>query len=201
MQLISIAYFFREHWGGEFSVRGATSSRIADRDVRFYDWVQKEYGEQYYLVSSDEFVDFYTRFTGDVRQMMFGLVYRLEKARWTLYPKLAIGATSYDTDWITFHLKEKNSNTIYKVTYLSDEYMPGGFTIAPSVSGSYQLTRRFAVQADLAFPFFRNTMSFQRTTTNLSTGEVVIDDFSYKRVVLAMSVGVGFTIVLDRFKR
>jgi len=202
-QIFSISYFFHERWGVEFNYQPMTSRRIGRKADEFMASMQSMYGDRYY-VSPDISTMMFNRFDildGDFARFFLGLVHRFETDKFYVYPKLAFGVSWFDTDIGRVHLKEKNSNLEHRIVYSAgDRARTNNHLIfAPSVSFGYKLSRRFYLNADIMFSFFRTEdILFEKATTNLYTGErQIVERFNYRRNISALSLGAGLIFVIN----
>ncbi|MDR1583753.1 MAG: hypothetical protein LBS55_10960 [Prevotellaceae bacterium] len=205
-QILSISYFFHKHWGLEFSYQAGTSSRlrkksdnnlIIKRADNFIANMQSQYGENYYVDSGtaaqyDDFNFFY----GDIGRGFLGVVYRFETNKFYIYPKFAIGLTSFHTDWGSADLKEKNSNIESKVYYSSGKISNDCFTIAPSLSFGYKILNRLYFNVDIMFSYYKTNIVYEKEFTNLYTNESTVKYFDYKKNISTLSFGAGFIFVI-----
>ena len=126
-----------------------------------------------------------------------GVIYRFETNKFYVYPKFAIGVTSFYANWGRVDLKEKNSNIQSRVSYSKGNYRPvDNFILAPSVSFGYKLSRRFFLNADIMLSHFRPNFVFEKTTTNLYTNESTVKYFDYKNGTSTLSLGAGLIFVI-----
>ena len=201
-QILSVSYFFHRHWGVEFSFQPMTSSRLRknNRADNFMAYIQSIYGENYYISRrTNTNFDNFNFFGGDFNRGFLGIVYRFETDRFYVYPRFAIGLTSFRSVWSGADLKRKNSNIEYRIRYSAGEQVwqwHEPFTFAPSVSFGYKLSNRFFLNADIMFSHFRSNIVFERTKTNLFTNESTIQHFDYRRGVSSLSLGAGLIFVI-----
>ena len=196
-QILSVSYFFHKHWGLEFNYQAGTSSKIRQRGDNFTAFMQSEYNENYYVSpSTGALYDDFNFFSGDIERGYLGVVYRFETNKFYVYPKFAIGVTSFYTDWGGADLKEKNSNIEYKINYSSGKRPNDHFTLAPSVSFGYKIARRFYFNADITFSYYKTDIVYEKTTTNLYTNERTIEHFDYKKGISTLSLGAGLIFVI-----
>jgi hypothetical protein len=171
-QILSISYFFHKHWGLEFNYQAGTSSKIRQRGDKFAANMQSQYGDRYYVTSgaSVMYDDDFNFFSGDIERGYLGVIYRFETNKFYAYPKFAIGITSFYADWGRADLKEKNSNIQCQVGYSKGKYRPvDNFTIAPSVSFGYKLSKRFYLNADIMLSYYKTNIVYEKRFTNFYT--------------------------------
>ena len=211
-QILSLAHFFHQRWGVEFSFQHLTSSsgqlrKANQRDRNFTASIQARLGENYYVfdaIAGDRL------FLNDFARGFLGIVYRFETDRFYVYPRLAVGLTHFATDIGisrdigntigsnigSAKVKRKNSNITYNLTYRTREWSRHHLTLAPSVSFGYKLTNRLFLNTDIMFSYFRPNNTIEKTKTNLFTNESIILNFDYRRGVSSLSLGVGLVFVI-----
>jgi len=200
-QILSISYFFHKHWGLEFNYQAGTSSKIRKRNDNFIANMQAQYGDNYYVnAGTGAAYDDFNFFSGDFERGFLGVIYRFETNRFYVYPKFAIGLTSFYTDWGSADLKEKNSNIRSKVSYSSGNRPNDHFTLAPSVSFGYKISKRFYLNADIMFSYYKTNIVFEKEFTNLYTNEKTVAYFDYKKGISTLSLGAGLIFVIHNKK-
>jgi len=203
-QIISVSYFFHKHWGLEFNYQAGTSSRIRQRGENFITNMQSMYSDKHYVSPRTGAIYNNNFFEGDISRGYLGVIYRFETDKFYLYPKFAIGVTSFMTDWGSADLKEKNSNIEHSILYLNEKRRATGalatstdhFTLAPSVSFGYKIAKRFYFNADIIFSYYKTNIVYEKTTTNLYTSERIVEHFNYKRGISTLSLGAGLIFVI-----
>jgi hypothetical protein len=202
-QILSISYFFHKHWGLEFNYQAGTSSRIRKRNDNFIADMQSQYSGNYYVnagtgAAGDKYNDFNFFYGyGDIERAYLGVIYRFETNRMYVYPKFAIGVTSFNTDWGSAYLKEKNSNIESKVYYSSGKIPNDLFTLAPSVSFGYKISKQFYLNADIMFSYYKTNIVYEKEFTNLYTNEKTVAYFDYKRGISTLSLGAGLIFIIQ----
>lgn len=191
-QVLSISYFFQKHWGVEFNYQPGSSKRISKRGDKFLQSMQSEYGNDYFVTPSTGA----SIFAGNIERGYMGLIYRLESKRFFIYPKISIGVTSFYTDWGEAYLKEKNSNKVITVSYSSGEIPNDFFTIAPSLTLGYKLTKRVFFNVELLTSYYKTNITYIKTTTDLNSGQSFNEETEYKRNMFNLSLGAGLIIVI-----
>ena len=198
LQFISGSYFFSEKWGVEMSIQSNMSSGISSRTDRFNNQIQKQYREDYFInpYENKMYNDLNMSPLGFPR-MYLGLVYRIEKPKYIILPKLFIGVTLVSADQSTTYLKEKGSHTILELTYREEKGKSDFFTIAPGVSFGYRLSKRFIVNLDLVYSYFKPDFEYRKETRNIFTEESSSTTFDYKKDIHTLSMGLGLIIELN----
>lgn len=136
-----------------------------------------------------------------------GVAYRIENARWALYPRLGIGVNNVSCQRISAELKKKGGNELYKIEYKRndendyDNSSIDAFILSAGVTVNYKLSQYCFLLLNVNYvqPFGRFTCN--EYVTNLYTKEKVVKN-AYKSSTLArdlnVSVGVGFPIYLGK---
>lgn len=196
-QVLSISYFFHKHWGVEFNFQPSISNRISKRGDKFLQSMESEYGNDYFVTPlTGPSYDNPIIFPGNFDRGYLGLIYRLESKRFFIYPKIAIGVTSFYTDWGHAYLKEKNSNKVLTVSYSSGDRPNDYLTIAPSLTLGYKLTKRMFFNVDLLTSYYKTNITFVKTTTDLNSGQSFNEETVYKKNMFNLSLGAGLIIVI-----
>ena len=159
--------------------------------------MQSMYNDNYYVsprtgANSDDF----NFISGDISRGFLGVIYRFETNKFYLYPKLAIGTTAFYTDWGKADLKEKNSNIECTVEYSTKKTPHDHFTLAPSVSLGYKLSKRFYLNADIMFSRYSTNIQFKKEFTNLYTNKSSAEYFNYKKSISTLHLGAGLIFVI-----
>lgn len=136
-------------------------------------------------------------------KVRIGLVYNIERNKWSFKTKLLAGVMKIEADQTTLILKEKNTNI-----YFSDRYRPNGsssgplslFLISGGMNISRALTSRFSLTADALYSHARNTFSVSRTLTNLYIDQVSEQTFKEKIRLNSIALGIGFAIKVGKVK-
>ena len=203
-QILSITYFFHKHWGLEFNYQAGTSSRIRQRGDNFMSNLQSKYNDDYYVSPSTGAIYNNNFFEGDISRGYLGVIYRFETNKFYLYPKFAIGLTSFMADWGSTDLKEKNSNIEHSISYLNEKRRETGalatsadhFTLAPSVSFGYKIAKRFYFNADIMLSYYKTNIIYEKTMTNLYTNGRTVEQFDYRKGISTLSLGAGLIFVI-----
>lgn len=190
---LGLIWFPKKHFGVEFNLKFINFSEQNKARDHFKNDVMNQFGENYY-------VNVYQNSFDPSPVISFGLVYRIETERMFFHPKIAIGATSFSASWANATLKEKNSNLEYKLDYSAGDQAKDHFTVIPSISAGYKLSKRFWVDASVNSSFFKSDFLYQRTFTNLYTNEVEVENYQYKKSVVDAYVSLGVTYILARKK-
>ena len=196
-QVLSATWFFHQHWGVEFNFQAASSPHINGRIDRFAQAVHSEYGDRYFVTTSTG-ADFEekTPMLASVQRGFLGAVYRLERERLLVYPKVAVGITSLYTDWGRVYLKEKNTNNVYDVFYWTGSHANDFLTGAASGTVAYKLGRRVYLSIDLQATYYKARFTYSKLFRDLANGTTETEYIPYREDMLNVGVGGGVIIVL-----
>ncbi|MCK9208905.1 MAG: hypothetical protein M0P66_17475 [Salinivirgaceae bacterium] len=196
-QILSASYFFSSKWGLEFTFQAGHSQSISGRAERFNQDLEEKYGENYFVTaSSGAQFDNFSLIGGSIQRGNLGIVYRYEKRKYIFMPKLSIGVTSFYTDWGEADLKEKGTNTVYKLSYDSGKRPNDHFTIAPSFTFGYRLSNRIIANIDILYSYYKTDIEFVEEIRNTFTNEIVTETIDYKKNIHTLTVGFGVIIEL-----
>ena len=111
-------------------------------------------------------------------------------------PKLFIGVTSFITDWGRADLKEKGTNSVYELTYDSGKRPNDHFTLAPSVTFGYRLSKRLIANIDILYSYYKTDIVFVKEIRNMFTKEITSQTIDYKKNMHTLTIGFGLIIEL-----
>jgi outer membrane protein W len=196
-QVISANYFFSSKWGIELTYQAGYSQNISGRADRFNTELEEKYGDDYFVSpSSGAQYDNFTIIGGSIQRGYLGLVYRIEKPKYIILPKVSIGVTSFYTDWGRADLKEKGTNTVYKLSYDSGERPNDHFTLAPSITFGYRLSKRLIANIDVLYSYYKTDIEFTEEIRNTFTEEISFRTIDYKKNMHTLTIGLGLIIEL-----
>lgn len=197
-QVLSLALCFNKRWGVEFNYQAARSNRIAGKDERFLQSMQNEYGASHYVTPPSTTYAIYKMggLLGPVERGLLGVFYRIEKNRFFVYPKLAIGVTSFFANYGRVYLKEKGTNQATEIYYQVPKRPRDHFTAAASATLGYKLNKWLSLHCDLQTSWFRANTSFDRTVTNLDSKQSTTTSIQYRKAIYTFTPQAG---VLLRF--
>lgn len=200
-QVLSATYFISSKWGIDFTFQAGRSQyqlghshNISDRDERFNLELEEKYGDNYFV--SPRSGAQYSNFSSGIDRGYLGLVYRFEKHKYYFLPSFSIGVTSFYTDWGHADLKEKGTNTVYKITYDTKKRPHDQFTFAPSVIVGYRLSKRIITNINLLYSYFKTDIEFVEELRNNFTEEVLTETFDYRKNIHNLTLGIGIIIEL-----
>jgi hypothetical protein len=194
-QILSASYFISPKWGIEFTYQAGYSIKISSRVDKFNKNIEEKYSANYFVTpSSGAQYGHFSIIGGSIERGYLGLVYRLEKPNFIFLPKLSIGVTSFYTDWGKAYLKEKGANTLYELSYDSGKRPNDHFTIAPSVTFGYRLSKRLIANFDILYSYFHTDIEFIKELRNTYTDEITTETINYKKNMHTLTMGLGLLI-------
>lgn len=196
-QILSATYFFSPKWGIDFSYQAGYSNNISSRADKFNREIEKEYSDNYFVTSSSgaQYDDF-SLIGGSIERGYLGVVYRLEKPKFIFLSKLSIGVTSFYTDWGKAYLKEKGTNSFYLLSFNSGNRPNDHFSIAPSGTFGYKLSKRLIANLDFLYSYYQTNIEFVKELKNTYTDEISIEIIDYKKKLHTLTIGIGLIIEL-----
>jgi hypothetical protein len=196
-QVLSLSLFFHKHWGIEFNYQAASSGKIIHNSDRFMERMQAEYNDNYFVTPlSGGSYDNFSIIGGDIERGYLGLIYRMESNRFFIYPKLAVGVTSFATDYGRTYLKERKSNKVVEVDYLPGKRPKDHLTLGASTAIGYKLLKWLYFNVDIQTCYYKTNFTYTKTTTDLESGQNVKESINYKKNVFNLGLGAGFIISL-----
>ena len=191
---LSATWFIRERFGIEAKLKPSSFNELTVSRKHFQEMIDKKYGENYYT-------SIRTPLTSEPNMgVSLGLVYRIETERMYFYPKFAIGITPFHLDWTYVNLKEKNTNNEYAVNYYPEKMERSGFTLIPSVSVGYKLSKRIWVDLSVNTSYFKANFAYDKTFENLYTKETQTEHISYNKSVFDTYASLGIVYVISSKK-
>lgn len=197
LQFISGSYFFSQKWGMELTFQMCMSNNIHGREDSFNAQIQNQYGDAYFVNPGYSPGMYNSRSdVGVFLRGYIGLVYRIEKPKYIIIPKILIGTTGVATDSGTAYLKEKGAHTSLALSYKTENESESYLTIAPGLSFGYRLSKRFIANFDLVYSYYKTDFQFVKETRNTFTEEVWTETIDYNKGIHTLSLGVGLIIEL-----
>ncbi len=194
-QVISGSYFFTKHWGINFNFQAGFSKSIDKKEGQFNESMQSQYGADYYVTPSIS-DNKEPKFMGQIQRVSLGMIYRLESGHFFLYPKLAIGVTSYDINQGQVILKQKNAHDVIEIFYLPNKLGSDHFTLAASASMGYKITKRVFINFNVLSSYYKTNFKYTQTTIDRISEQSATDIITYKRDILSLGLGAGLIIVI-----
>ena len=194
-QALSFTYFFSKHWGvdANFQLGGSSTHQYSpniDINNQSYPKINN-----YYISSNN---NYWTQNPPlcDFNRVNLGIIYRLEKDKFVIYPKLSLGLTSFSTYSATEYLKQKNANDILQLDYVPNKsFSVTDFTVSASTTVGYRIRKRLIIFLDLTASLFRPDLSYSASITDLNTGiKSSTWNYGYKNDVSGLSLGTGIII-------
>lgn len=190
---LSALFFIRKRLGVELNLKFTTLKDNAKAEESFRQFADNQYSENYFVNASAPSYSLHDPV------VTFGIVYRLETDKMYLHPKLAFGGTTIDLNRGEIQLKEKNTNNGYTVSYSGGAYK-SLFTVSPSVSAGYKLTKRFWVDLNINVSYFKSEFTYDKKFTNLHTKQVQTENIAYKKNMFDTYISLGIVYVAARKK-
>jgi hypothetical protein len=196
-QVVTATWFFHKHWGVEFNYQAGGSPRLAGRADRFTEAVRAQYGDRY-IVTASTGADYpeSNLVLGHVQRGFLGVAYRLENRRLLAYPKLAVGVTSFYTDWGRAYLKEKNTNRVYEVFWSTGARANDFLSLAASGTLAYKLRKRVYLNLDLQGTYYKANFTYSKLLKDLANSTTETEYIPYRKDMINIGVGGGVIVVL-----
>ncbi|RZL44790.1 MAG: hypothetical protein EOP00_19005 [Pedobacter sp.] len=193
IQPMSVSYFWKKRWGMEFAFQFLQKNDLAARAERFERFVGQRYDNEYFVdaYSGDELYGG----TPPVTQGWLALVYRYEKGKFLVYPKVLVGLISYEPGLGNAWLKKINANNIASLGISPENPLLERGMFGASSTFGYKLSKRFFLNAELMLSHFNNNVVYNYTFKDISTGIENKEIISYKKNIYIMNVGIGLTYV------
>jgi len=195
LQAITLGVFWNKHWGVEFTYQLNISKKARKLSDRFQQALEEQYGSQYY-VSSRPAYSFYDAglFGSHLEHGMLGVMYRMEKGRFYLQPKLSIGITSFNVNSELRYLKEKETNNVSMIHYNGGSTLKNQLMLAAATGMGYKLNEKFAVNLDLQTSWSKSNFNIYKTMTDQNTGAGSGETITYKKDLLTFTPLIGIMI-------
>ena len=202
-QVLSFSYFFKKHWGIDASFQlGGSIKNIYNPNDDLANDLSPKFNQFYVTVpftywsnnSDPPFVDY--------NKANVGIIYRIEKGKFSFYPKLSVGITSFSTYSAAAYLKEKNANEVLHLSFTPNQSSSQCyFTVSATSSFAYRIAKNLLLNFDLTASVFKPSLSYTATTTNLNTGASTFQTYDYNQTVSNLSLGLGIILEIDKIKR
>lgn len=197
LQFLSGNFFFSQKWGVEFTFQACASNSIYGGTDRFSSEIHRKYDKDYFVSpSTSEQNGLEYILTENFGRGYLGVVYRIEKPKYILLPKLFIGVTSFFTNWGSADLKEKGTNTVMKISYSSGAGPNHHFTLAPGFSFGYRISKRVIANIDFIYSYYKTNIEFVEETRNTFTDETSYNTIDYRKNIHTLTIGIGLIIEL-----
>lgn len=194
-QVVPVGVFWNKHWGIEFCYQANTSKKIRRQRDKFQQILEAQYSPNFYISSRPEYINYSTDVLGrQVERGFLGVVYRMEKNRLYLQPKLAIGVTSFYINTELYYLKEKKSNNVTMVYYDGGRPARDFFTLAAASAVGYKLHKRIAINLDLQTSWFQANFTINKSLTDQNTGASTQEAIRYKKPIFTFTPLLGAMI-------
>ena len=194
-QVVPVAVFWNKHWGIEFVYQASTSKKIRQQEDRFRQVLEDQYSSNFYISPRPDHSNYSTDLLGGhVERGFLGVVYRTEKNRFYLQPKLAIGVTSFYINTELHYLKEKKSNDVTMIYYDGGRPARDFFTLVAASAVGYKLSKRIAINLDLQTSWFKANFTINKSLTNQNTGFSTQEAIDYKKHIFTFTPLLGAMI-------
>jgi hypothetical protein len=196
-QILSGGRFFN-NWGIEFNYLRNQNNQINNRSDRFTEEVNSKYSSDYYLDINTGFI-FYDQSnlsSGLMERGSIGPIYKIEHGHFLYIFRGMIGVMSFSTDWGSVFLKEKGTNSLIKIGWSADRPVKDLFSINPSCTFSYKITKRIKFDADVNFWLYNLDFNYTETFTDYIKNESISTLYHYKKLALDLSFGAGMIILI-----
>jgi hypothetical protein len=186
---------FINNWGLELNYLINENSQIYKRAERFTEAVIRKYSADYYCdIGGGVFYDPPGSYSGTIQRGSMGPVYRISKGHLQYVFRGLIGVMSFPTDGGSVFLKEKGTNSLLKVEWSANKSTRDIFSLNPSFTFSYKITKRILFDADVNLWLYDLDFNYTETVTNYIKNESVSKLYHYKRMAIDLSAGAGIMI-------
>jgi len=195
-QIFSGGFFFNK-WGIEFNYLRNENNQIYNRSERFIEEVNRKYSSDYYCnIRSGIYYDPSSSSSGLMERGSIGPIYRIKQGHLLYVFRGMIGVMSFSTDWGSVSLKEKGTNSLLKIEWSADRPVKDFFTLNPSCTFSYKITKRIQFDADVNFWLYDLDYNYTETVTDYIKNESASKLYHYQRMTIDLSVGAGIMIFI-----
>lgn len=197
IELFSGTYFFNQQWGLNLDFQlGAINDGVLEREERFQNSISDTFGDQYYItkVSLTEFGR--SNESSVIGGTSLGLVYRYEKARFTLLSSFDIGFRAFKVTEEAFLLKEIGTNRILNLSYTADGASGFLTTFSPRAKLMYQVKNDFYLKLDVNYSLLVSDFIVLEEFKDTVTDELTIRRIDYGKALHTIGFGIGFAFFL-----
>lgn len=195
--ILSSIIFFTGKIGFEAAIVGNFTKVYSD-DI-FINDVNKKYSNKYYVDINTNNDNSFVVFVGNFGRFLIGPVYKIVKGKLLILPKFLIGPTSFATNNANVSLKEKNSNQLIEI-YYSQKYLPPAtlhlFTVNPSLTFGYKITKHIVFNFDVNFYNFKTNFYYKQTIIDVNTERNLTNMYFYKSSINSISFVVGIIFIM-----
>lgn len=191
---LAVSYFFHRHWGTELNFRYMYDRSMSGRQGKFTDAMNARYGNNYFVLRPNAILTDEVGSSNGIERGVLGIVYRYEKNRLFIHPKLSFGICSFYTDYDNVYLKEKNANAVIGITYKPNKHPQDHFIVSPAVSVGYKPWKRYFFSLDIAGSYFKTNFAYNEEIKDMNTGQINNTKFEYKKNIFNLSVGAGLIV-------
>ncbi len=184
------SYFFKPQWGGILKGNVGLPATKNSRNSDFENSIKEYYQDQFFVTANTgALYDQYENAEG----VYFGIIHRKRKGKWVYLPQLLIGATSFRLDRGNVYLKEKNTNTIFQISYSSEKSVRDFFTVTPAFSVGYNFAKKWIINFDFLYGFFHMNIDIDEEKRNTFTEEIELQTITYKKNMHFINLGCSIT--------
>ncbi len=190
----SFAFFPAERFGIQAAIGIEVGRRYNEKS--FHRDLISEYGDHYFTIE-----DYYIsepRVT--TVKLNAGLVYRIERDRWFIYPKLLVGVVSLSNDFFSVTVKERGSNEMFDLDIRPGHARDYTFlTLGTGLTAGWKITRRIWVKGDVSVSGLRYNIDAVTTRTDAATHNTTSVTTNCKGETIMFNAGAGVIFVLGGF--
>lgn len=196
LRLLTMDWFLKNNWGIELSLYGLTDADERKRSKKFEQLFEKQFENRYYVNTpwySDN-TNLLNKFTANL-----GLVYKIERGRFTFIPKFFVGVTeiTYNNRY-SLYLKEKNKNMILKVDYRSDSFSKGKLLLGPSLTAMYRFNSILGVNFNASSFWHQGDIAYVQQLTNQVTKEESVYHYNGSKILHRLNFDLGIAVGFGR---
>lgn len=190
LRFLTMDWFLKNNWGIEMSLYGLANDNELKRNKRFETLFKEQFEDRYYVNASLYSEGGLKNFTGNL-----GLVYKIERGRFTCIPKFIVGITEISyKNLYNLYLKEKNKNMILKVEYTSGSFFEEKLLLGPSVTAMYRFNSILGITFNASSFWHRATTDYTRQLTNQVTKEESANYYKGSKILHRLNFDLGIAI-------
>ncbi|MBO9614223.1 MAG: hypothetical protein J7619_16075 [Dyadobacter sp.] len=194
-QVIDVGFFYK-NFGLECSIVLLPAQGSESRHSKFVNAVNLEYASEYYAsVSSGAMYNDMSGSTDPQARGGIGPAYKVERNRFVFVGRVMADVVSFDTDWGTAQLKQKGTNELVTINWRRERPVIDCFTISPSFTFAYRVSRRIAIDLDVGSWLYRPDIIYVEKTTSAISGNATTKEYRSSHFMNDVSVGLGIMVV------
>lgn len=191
-QIISFTRFFN-NLGVEMSITANFNPHQRNSFDRFSNAVNAKYSDGYFADISSGCI--YNE-PPNIEKFSMGPVYKLQKRRIIYIFRFLMGSTSFYTNFGSAILKEKGTNTILDIHWSPGAVPNDFFTLNPSITTGYRVTKRLFLNLDLNYWVYNMDFTYKETIKDINSKNIITTDYHYRNLVNELNIGIGLMITL-----